>query len=87
MGDDEDEPTFILGRNSPTNASGTNVFEIRILIKKLNTFFGVEDEEFGKISDDDLRGQSWGGLVWEIGSYNFRLLSHNGYIQFYLNFG
>ena len=87
MGDDEHIPTFMLGKNSPTNSSGTYVFEIRALIKKLNAFFGVEDKEFGKVSDEDLRGQTWSGLVWELGDYEVRLLSHTGHFQLYLNFG
>ena len=87
MGDGKHKPTFILGRNSSTNSSGTYVFEIRVLIEKLNAFFGVEDKEFGKVSDEDLRGQTWSGLVWELGDYEFRLLSHNEYVQLYLNFG
>jgi hypothetical protein len=86
MGDGKHKPTFMLGRNSPTNSSGTYVFEVRILNKKLNAVFGVEDKEFGKVSDDDLRVQTWSGLVWKLGNYEFRLLCHNGYVQLYLNF-
>ncbi len=86
MGDDEHKPTFMLGRNSPTNSGGPYVFEVRFLIKKLNALFGVEDKEFGKVSDDNLRGQTWWGLVWKHSSYEFQLLSHNGYAQLHLNF-
>lgn len=87
MGDEEDKPTFMLGRVSPTNSSGIYVFEIRKLIQRLNYFFGVEDVEFGNVNEDVLRGQTWSGLVYQFDGFHFRLLSHNGYVQFYLNFG
>ena len=47
---------------------------------------GYIGKEFGKVSDDELRGQTWSGLVWELGDYEIRLLSHNGHFQLYLNF-
>ena len=76
----------MLFRNMPTNSFATFAFEVRELVKRINVLLGLDENEFGEISDDELRAENWVGLSWQLNIGELRLLGFGGNIQLYLNF-
>lgn len=83
--DDNEQPTIMLSKFSPTNGNVTYIWEVKRLVENLNSFFGEDVEGLGSIKDDEFSNGNWDGRRWKLNEITFRLISVNGYFQLYFD--
>ncbi len=80
-----EQPTIMLSKFSPTNGNVTYIWEVEKLVKNLNSFFGEDVKKLGDIKKDEFSNKNWDGRVWKLNEVTFRLISVNGYFQLYFD--
>ena len=80
----DDEPLqVVLSRVNPTNG-GKYVFEIITLAGEICSLLGQDADGLGEVKASEFEESEWIGRKWNVGDKVYRLVSINGYIQFYL---
>lgn len=83
--DNDDNPTIMLSKFSPTNGNVTYIVEIEKLVTDLINLFGLDNDKLSYLSDDELSANEWIGRKWTKEDVNFRLIKTNGYFQLYFD--
>lgn len=81
----DEHPTIMLSKFSPTNGNVTYIVEIEKLVTDLINLFGLDDDKIGCINNNELASNEWIGRKWTKEDINFRLIKTNGYFQLYFD--
>ena len=83
MINDNEPLQVVLSRVNPTNG-GKYVFEIITLAGEICSLLGQDADGLGEVKASEFEESEWIGRKWNVGDKVYRLVSINGYIQFYL---
>lgn len=73
----------VLSRTNPTNG-GKYVFEIIALVSEISSLLGQDADGLGEVKASEFEESEWIGRKWYVSDKFYRLVSINGYVQFYL---
>lgn len=77
--------SIILSRNNPTH-NFTLAIEVEKLISRLNLSFGADDDNLGKLQDNEMDEDLFRKRTWSKDELKWKLTRLNGHFQLYLTF-
>lgn len=81
----DEQPTIMLSKLSPTNGNVTYIKEVENLVENLNSFFGSDIDKLGNVKENEFASEDWIGRMWKLDEITFRLICVNGYFQLYFD--
>lgn len=77
---------ILLSQIPPTNKGITYFFEIEKLSHKLYQALGMDSNNLGQISKEELAQDEWNGRKWDFENVSFRFIRVNGHYQLYFDY-
>ncbi|MCF8371542.1 MAG: hypothetical protein K9H64_07960 [Bacteroidales bacterium] len=77
---------ILLSQIPPSNKGITCFFEIEKLSHKLYQALGMDSNNLGQISKEELAQDEWNGRKWDFENVSFRFIRVNGHYQLYFDY-